>query len=113
LAIASFSIDKQQSFDVGTYGRRPLQTRVATGSDPCQGRATRYQEQSAAPEGARTREKAFLEHFQVKWIRFAVENAPETKMRADSMSMETAPTGRTETKVETTRRLPPHRAEPR
>jgi hypothetical protein len=28
--------------------------------------------------------------FQVKWIRFTVENASETKTRADSMSMETA-----------------------
>ena len=30
-----------------------------------------------------------LEHFQVKWIRFTVENASETKARADSTSVET------------------------
>ena len=34
------------------------------------------------------RQKA--KHFQVKWIRFTVENASQSKARADSMSMETA-----------------------
>ena len=31
-----------------------------------------------------------LEHFQVKWIRFTVENASQTKARANSIAMETA-----------------------
>ena len=31
-----------------------------------------------------------LEHCQVKWIGFAVENAADTKTRAESMAMETA-----------------------
>ena len=34
------------------------------------------------------------EHFQVKWIRFTVENASHSKTRADSMSMETVLAGR-------------------
>src|SRR4051794_2665136 len=39
---------------------------------------------------------AGLEPFQVKWIRFAVEKASETKTRADSMQVETALARRTE-----------------
>jgi len=35
--------------------------------------------------------RPILEHFQVKWIRFAVENVSETKARADSTSVETEP----------------------
>jgi hypothetical protein len=31
-----------------------------------------------------------LEHLQVKWIRFTVDNAAEPKTRADFMSVETA-----------------------
>jgi hypothetical protein len=70
--------------------------RLAIGeqSNPCvidsKGRGDRIRLVSASGSGMNSASYR-LEHLQVKWVRFTVEDASKSKKRADSMSMEMAP----------------------